>query len=85
MTGRISLNLMIRANLSENRIFNLRKQRKRKISRQRQACASGSEGGEIHLILSDLCVCVEVCVCVCVYRFSIAKLINLVRIRKREK
>lgn len=45
MTGRISLDLVIRANLSENKIFKLRKQRK-KISRERQACASGSERGK---------------------------------------
>ena len=54
MTGRSSLDLVIRANLSENRIFKLRKQRMRKISRERQA--SGSEGGARLLILSDLCV-----------------------------
>lgn len=56
MTGRSSLDLVIRASLSENRIFKLRKQRKRKISRERQACASGSEGGARLLNLSDLCV-----------------------------
>ena len=49
MTGRISLDLVIRANLFENRIFKLRKQRKRKISRERQACAS--EGRERLFIL----------------------------------
>ena len=54
MTGRSSLDVVIRANLSENRIFKLRKQRMRKISRERQA--SGSEGGARLLILSDLCV-----------------------------
>lgn len=64
MTGRISLDLVIRANLSENKIFKLRKQRKRKISRERQACASGSEGGETLLILSDLCVCGGMCLCI---------------------
>ena len=52
MTGRSSLDVVIRANLSENRIFKLRKQRMRKISRERQA--SGSEGGARLLILSDL-------------------------------
>lgn len=36
MTGRISLDLVIRANLSENKIFKLRKQRKRK-DKQREA------------------------------------------------
>lgn len=64
MTGRISLDLVIRANLSENKIFKLRKQRKRKISRERQACASGSERGETLLILSDLCVCGGMCLCI---------------------
>jgi len=62
VTGRISLDLVIRANLSENRIFKLRKQRKRKISRERQACAS--EGRERLLILSDLCVCGGMCLCI---------------------
>lgn len=64
MTGRISLDLVIRANLSENKIFKLRKQRKRKISRERQACTSGPEGGETLLILSDLCVCGGMCLCI---------------------